>query len=123
MLPQYRILRWTPRILAILFTLFITLFALDVFAAGYAWSELLLALFMHLIPTFALLIALAVAWRWPLYGGFLFLANTVGYILKYNMLSHPIAALIIAGPPILIGGLFILDGLLQRRHIQTTRLG
>ncbi len=59
-----RTLLWLPRILCILFAAFISIFALDVFGAGYTASETLVALFMHLIPTGLILIALAIAWRW-----------------------------------------------------------
>lgn len=59
-----RILFRTPRILCILFTVFINFFALDVFGEGHTFWETLWALGMHLVPTFLVLVALALAWRW-----------------------------------------------------------
>jgi hypothetical protein len=63
-LPLKRILVWTPRILGILFALFVSIFALDVFGAGYGFWETILALLIHLVPVSILLIGLAIAWRW-----------------------------------------------------------
>ena len=53
-----QILHWAPRILCIAFALFISVFALDVFSEGYSVGELLVALFMHLIPTMIILVVL-----------------------------------------------------------------
>ena len=46
-----RVFHWSPRVLSILFALFLSIFALDVFSEGYAFAETILALLMHLIPT------------------------------------------------------------------------
>jgi hypothetical protein len=51
--PVKRILLWTPRVLSLLFALFVSLFALDVFGQGYGFWQ----------TTLALLSA------WPLLGG------------------------------------------------------
>ena len=59
-----KILYWSPRILGILVAILVSLFALDVFGEGYNFWEMIVALVMHLIPTFLILIALAVSWCW-----------------------------------------------------------
>lgn len=51
---------------------FVSLFALDVFGEGLGFWETLAHLFMHLIPTFVLVIMLIVAWRWEWAGALLF---------------------------------------------------
>ena len=104
-----RLYYWTPRILGILFTIFISLFALDVFREGYRFDELLIALFMHLIPTYLLAIVLAIAWRWEFAGGLLFLALGTSFFFHYNNQSNWITHLIIAGPPLLVGMLFLIS--------------
>jgi hypothetical protein len=104
-----RVLTWTPRVLAILFAAFISLFALDVFGEGYTFWETLWALLMHLVPTFLVLIALAIAWRWAWLGGILFLALGVGYLLLAGSRVHWSAVLFIAGPLWLVGGLFLVS--------------
>ena len=59
-----RTLFWTPRALSILFIAFLSMFALDVFGEGLSFWQTLLALTMHLIPSFILIAALVLAWRW-----------------------------------------------------------
>jgi hypothetical protein len=103
-----RALFWTPRVLCILFAIFISLFALDVFGQGYGFWETLWALLMHLLPTILLLVALAIAWRWAWLGGVLFLALGAGYLLLAGSRVDWSADLfIIAGPLFLVGLLFL----------------
>ena len=66
--PVRRVLFWIPRIVGLLVAAFISLFALDVFGAGYSFWETLIALGMHLIPTAIIILVLAVAWRWEWVG-------------------------------------------------------
>ena len=63
-----------PRVLAILFILFVSMFALDVFGEGRGFWQTLTALAIHLIPSFVMLAALVVAWRWEWAGAVLFAA-------------------------------------------------
>lgn len=104
-----RLLIWTPRVLGLLFALFLSIFALDVFGVGYTISETIVALLMHLLPTFALLLALALAWRWPAVGALGFLGFAAWYVFM-AWGSFPVGVLwLIAGPPLLIGLLYLLD--------------
>jgi hypothetical protein len=61
-------LYWVPRILGILFAIFISIFALDVFMEGYGFWETVVALVMHLVPTAIIFIVLLIAWRWERLG-------------------------------------------------------
>jgi hypothetical protein len=110
-----RLLYWAPRALAIVFAAFISLFALDVFSEEYRFWEKVLAFVIHLIPTYLVFIALAVAWRWERVGGFLFLALGLFYIVMAWDPSQWIAYLIISGPLFLLGILFIVSGQWRRR--------
>ena len=58
-----RTLFWAPRVLCVLFALFLTVFALDVFQPGKPAAAVALDLATHLMPTFLVLLILAVAWR------------------------------------------------------------
>ena len=78
---------WTPRILTILFILFISLFALDVFGNGYGFWETVLALFMHLIPSFVLIVVLIIAWRYDLVGAIGFVLAGLLYI--FTLFKNP----------------------------------
>ena len=105
-----KLLFWSPRVLGILIAIFVSLLALDVFAEGYSSWEIVVALAMHLIPTFVILIALAIAWRWPWLGGLLFVALGVLYITLFWEPSNLPAYLVISGPMFLAGVLFLLVG-------------
>ena len=104
-----RVLYWAPRILSIIFAIFVSLFALDVFGAGYSIWETLLALLIHLIPIYVILIVLAISWRWEWIGGALFISLAVLYLVK-SWGQFPWATyLVMSGPPFLVGILFIIN--------------
>ena len=109
------LLYWTPRVLVILFTAFISLFALDVFAEGYTFWETLVALFMHLIPSFLLIIALVVAWRWERVGGLLFIGLGILFLFWFggrgdqDVVENWFATLFMPGVMFLTGILFLAD--------------
>lgn len=111
--PFRHILHWTPRVLGLLFALFVSLFALDVLGQGYGFWGTLQALFIHLIPVYLLLIALAAAWRWPLAGMLLFAGLSGLYIATtwgpYPLVANLIGVAPIAGPALLIALLFLGD--------------
>jgi Na+/proline symporter len=105
---------WTPRVLAILFILFLSLFALDVFGAGYGVGELLIALFMHLIPSLALVVVLILAWRWEWVGALAFLGFAAWYLLTAHG-QHWSAYALVAGIPALVGLLFLTAWIVKRQ--------
>jgi len=114
-----QLLFWTPRILGILFAVFVSLFALDVFDEGYGFWKTILALLMHLIPTGIILIALTIAWRWEGVGGILFIALGVWYLIMFWGRFHWSAYMVISGPLFLIGILFLINWL-YRRELRTS---
>lgn len=111
-------LYWTPRILAMCAILFISMFALDIFGNGYTFLETIVGLFMHLIPSFILTIILIIAWKYELVGGILFLIPPLFYMcmtaMNVNILLAISWSLIIAGPFLVIGILFIIIGMKKR---------
>jgi hypothetical protein len=103
-----RLLFWTPRVLGIAFTLFISVFAMDVFNEHYRLPQLLLALGMHLIPTALVAVALVVAWKWEWVGAVLFFGLGVAYIVSmWGRFGWDTYALI-AGPAFFMGLLFLI---------------
>jgi hypothetical protein len=110
---------WTPRILSILFVLFLALFSLDVFdkSNNYTFGETILALFMHNIPALILLIILVISWKYEIVGGIAFILAGLLYVLLIimNILREPsnlymtFWALQISGPAFLIGVLFLIN--------------
>ena len=109
--PAHQLLFWAPRALCIVFALFISMFALDVFGETRGFWQTVLALTMHLIPTFLLLIVLWASWRREWIGGTLFPLLGIFYVVwAWNKpFAHGSVLLLMAGPPVVTGALFLLN--------------
>lgn len=118
-----KFLYWTPRILAIIFILFLMMFSLDVFEPGLTVWQIIIGLIMHNIPAFILAVIVAISWKHELVGAIAFVLAGLLYILlilfssfegkfEWYMISY---SLIIAGPAILVGVLFYLNWLKKKR--------
>lgn len=106
-----RTLLWTPRILAILFAAFVSLFALDVFAEGVSIWQALLGLLIHLLPVYVLAIGIALGWRWEWVGGVTFAGFALWYLsMSWNRFDL-VGTLIMAGVPLVIGLFYLYDWL------------
>jgi len=117
---------WTPRILSIVFIVFLSLFALDVFEGHLGFWQTALALIMHLIPVFVLTAALLLAWRWEWIGTALYAAAGLLYVAWVVSMSRPVSPamrvtwiLTIAGPAFVIAGLFWANWMQRRSHPKT----
>ena len=99
-----RVLFWSPRILCILYAMFLSMFALDVFSEGHGFTQTILALIMHLVPTYLVVIALVIAWRWEGVGAILFTALTLFYLVMSKGGSW-----IISGPLLFVSLLFFIN--------------
>ena len=81
------------------------------FGEGKGFWQTALALLMHLIPTFIMVAVLVVSWRREWIGGILFIVLGVLYVVWAR--GRPFAVWFnfagIAGPPLLIGVLFLLN--------------
>jgi hypothetical protein len=109
---------WTPRALSIAFIAFLSLFAMDVFDEHLGFWQTALALTVHLIPVFALIAVLVLAWRWEWVGAALYAAAGVLYVTWVVSMSRPVPPamkliwiLLIAGPAFVIAGLFLANWL------------
>ncbi|MBU1202831.1 hypothetical protein KKH39_02205 [Patescibacteria group bacterium] len=96
---------WLPRIFGILFTLFVSLFVLDVFDGQFSW----LALLMHLLPSILLLIVLIVSWKMERLGAALWFILVVVYIVMTWGKIDWSAYLAMALPALVIGVLFLVS--------------
>lgn len=99
---------WMPRILAILFLMFLAMFSLDVFEEGYNFWGIIVALLMHNIPVFVLAIALWISWKYEIVGGVTFILAAIFYELLTGK-STMAYSLIISGPALIIGILFLVN--------------
>jgi len=114
---------WIPRILGIIFILFLAMFSLDVFDNSYTFWETIVGLFMHNIPALILLVVLIISWKYELVGAIIFILAGLFYIgtllITISMDSSPqwymlVWSLIIAGPAFLIG-ILLLVGWSQKK--------
>ena len=117
-----KFLYWTPRILSIIFIIFLALFSLDVFDGNYTFFQTLLGLFMHNIPSLFLLITLLISWKHEIVGGVVFILAGIFYIsmilINNSFEGSFYGALIIAGPAFFIGILFLLGWLKKKKVIK-----
>jgi hypothetical protein len=100
-------LLWTPRILAILFILFISMFAADAFEGEASLGRKLLGFLIHLLPTILLLICLVIAWKYPHIGGVLFIMAAIFFTIWFDSYKVLNTFLLISLPPAIIGLLFL----------------
>jgi len=121
---------WTPRILAIVFILFIAMFSLDIFDGNYGFWGTILGLFMHNIPTMILIILVVISWRHELAGAIIFILTGMLYItmlLRTVLMNQPhqwfklFWSLIISCPAFLIGILFYL-GWIKKKRIKRNKI-
>ncbi len=102
---------WAPRILAIAFAVFLSLFALDAFNTPGGFWQKALAFVMHLVPTAIVLVALAVAWRHEWIGAVLFpLLALLHLAMAWGRFDWS-AYVVIEAPLLLVGALFLLNWL------------
>lgn len=106
-----RLLFWTPRVVALLFAAFLSLFALDVFGQGASWWETLLALLIHLIPVFVLLGGITLAWRWEWVGALILGGWAIFYVASAWGSFGFSVYLTVAVLPFVLGMLFLLNWL------------
>lgn len=112
-LPQ-KLLYWAPRILSVGFILFISIFALDVFSE-YSGFEVILPIFMHLLPSLILLIAVTIAWKYELVGAIIFLGFAVFYVFDIGF-TRPVSwYLVIALPAAVVGTLYLISWIQKKK--------
>ncbi len=121
-----RFIYWTPRIVSIIFLLFLAMFSLDVFGNGYTFWQTFVGLFMHNIPVFILAILLWISWKHELVGAITFILAGLLYIYLtlfraqipwYIALSW---SMIIAGPAFFIGILFYIGWKRKQKNFKKT---
>ncbi len=104
-------LYWTPRLLAILFTVFLYMFVLEVFAEGFNINNFLLSL----IPGTIILLLTVLAWRKERLGGILFIILALLYLLiGFGRVSYT-AITFMSGTSLFIGILFMLDDIHNKK--------
>ncbi len=121
-----RFIYWTPRILSIIFILFLAMFSLDIFEENYGFWGTLLGLFIHNIPTFILLAVLLISWKHELVGAIAFIFAGILYIFILLISDFKVYMLLwilqISGPAFLIGILFYLGWKQKKKSDKNAKL-
>jgi hypothetical protein len=111
------IIRWTARIMSIVFAAFLSLFALDIFNEGNDFWNTALGLFMHLIPSFLVLLVLIISWRKEWIGGIVYFILGIAYLVtawgKFDWSAYAL----IAGPLFVLGILFFISWMKRRTPV------
>ena len=101
---------WTPRIMGILFALFPSLFAFDVFDGSESIWRQILGFLIHLLPVYFLIAGVWLGWKHPLLGGLIFLGFALWYAVTFLNAARGLdstAMYIFALLPAIIGMLFL----------------
>lgn len=126
MKKSIRLLHWSPRIICILAILFISMFAIDAFGPEKTIWQQLADFTIHLIPSFALLVILFIAWKWEFIGGIIFILIGLGlspfvFMLNYDMnnsISMSLGIILVINIPfVVVGGLFILSHFKKKKNL------
>lgn len=102
-------LYWIPRIFLIVFILFISIFALDVFDENLGFWGTILGLIIHLIPTWILILVLIFAWNFEKIGGLILILISLFFVVTYILRGVWYYSFIIALPIFIIGLLFLIN--------------
>jgi hypothetical protein len=106
--------KWTPRLLAILFTVLAFSLGFDAVEQGMSFWQGFAALALHLAPAALLAASTAVAWKRQKAGGALFVCYGLLYFLaakRFDIFRFMVLSLI----PFVAGMLFIMRGLIVRK--------
>ncbi len=106
-----RTLYWTPRVLCIVFAVFLSLFALDVFGEELGFWRTIGGFLVHLLPVFLLLAILAASWPWEWIGALLFAGLGILYDVTFGRHFPWQTKAIISGPLFTIALLFLANWL------------
>ena len=74
-------LHWLPKVLTIIFILFLAMLSADIFDSQLGFWGTVLGLFMHNIPVLFLIVTLILAWRKPIIGAVVFPLMAIIYIV------------------------------------------
>jgi len=114
---KYKILNKTAKILVIAYTIFLGLFALDMFDGSAPWYIMLGGFLIHLIPNFILIGIAIVAWRREKIGGIIFILLSIIFTVFFRTYTEFSTFLLISVPLFLIGLLFLLSSRYKKEFV------
>jgi len=105
--PMKNFLTWTPRIVLIAYSIFISVFALDAFSEEGSFFHRLGDFLMHLAPSVVVLLMLFLAWRFPLIGGLFVMILGMIFTIYFHTNRTFSYFMMISAPLFVAGLLFI----------------
>jgi len=105
--------RWIPRLLVFVFVFFLLLNAFDNATREEGAITYLSSLLFHLIPAILVLGGAFFSWNHERLGGLLFICLSLFFVLISRLEAELL--MVLPGPLLLIGVLFILDSYLEKR--------
>ncbi len=108
---------WIPRILSIIFILFLSLFALDIFNTDVSLFQQLGGFFINLLPSIFFIAVLIAFWKKPTYCGIGFILIAVLFTFFFETYTNLISFILVSFLPAFIGFLF----LIFRKTVKTTK--
>ena len=112
-----KIIYWVPMVLSIIFVLFLSMLAFDVFGEYSGWM-VVLAFLIHMIPSFVLLALVILAWKYDLVGAIAFFGFAVWYVAMMGFGYYWTMYAGIAGPAIVVGAFFLLSWFQKRAQLK-----
>jgi hypothetical protein len=109
---------WVLRVIIMLYALFTVLFSFDVFGGPESIWQQLLGFLIHNIFFLVLSLILVATWYRPLIAGILFIAFSVALtVMFYDRGGNWAAYLMIKGPPLIVGVLYIIVHFIKKKEI------
>lgn len=112
-----RFFYWLPRVLTILSILFMAMFSLDSFGGDASVWKKILALLIHNIPVYILIIILIIAWKREVVGGIILIAASIGMGIFFHSFTGNSGSIVVIAPFFLEGLLFLLHGIVENKKI------
>jgi hypothetical protein len=96
-----------PRIITIVFGLFLMIFALDALEAGTPLGRQIAGLLIGVVPGLLVLAIVPLGWRRPRWSGWAALGLALAYTVWFHTWQDLVAFAIVSLPLLLISGLFL----------------
>lgn len=106
---------WIPRLIAIVFILFLMMFSFDVFAMEDTILEKVVGFIIHSLPSLLIIVILVLNWNNPFRSSLIFLILAVLFTLMFKTFRRIDTFIFISVPPLLVGLLFLLTNKLQKK--------